>query len=59
MIVRHLHKAHELLTVLAQPTAEMAQLRALLTLPEGRYPTRRTWEWRLAALTDILPAKIA
>jgi len=59
MVVRHLHKVHELLTVLAQPTAEMAQLRALLTLPDGRYPTRRTWERRLAALPDTLPAQIA
>ena len=30
MIVRHLHKVNELLSVLAQPTAEMATLRALL-----------------------------
>lgn len=59
MIVRHLHTVHELLTVLAQPTAEMAQLRALLTLPDGRYPTRRTWERRLAALPAILPAQVA
>jgi hypothetical protein len=59
MIVRHLHKVHELLTVLDQPTAEMAQLRALLTLPDGRYPTRRTWERRLAALPGTLPAQIA
>ena len=28
MIVRHLHKVNELLSVLAQPTAEMAVLRA-------------------------------
>lgn len=42
MIVRDLHKVHELLSVLAQPTAEMEQLRQLLT-ENGRYPTRRTW----------------
>jgi hypothetical protein len=59
MIVRHLHKVHELLTVLAQPTAEMHALRGLLTLPDGRYPTRRTWERRLAALPETLPAQIA
>ena len=59
MIVRHLHKVHELLTVLAQPTAEMRALRGLLTLPDGRYPTRRTWERRLAALPATLPAQIA
>jgi hypothetical protein len=41
MIVRHLHTAHELLSVLAQPTAEMEHLRSLLTVA-GRYPTRPT-----------------
>ena len=59
MIVRHLHTVHELLTVLAQPTAEMAQLRGLLTLADGRSPTRRTWESRLAALPMTLPAQIS
>jgi hypothetical protein len=59
MIVRHLHKVHELLTVLGQPTAEMRQLRALLVLPDGRFPARRTWERRLAALPETLPAQIA
>jgi len=58
MIVRRLHTVHELLTVLDQPTAEMAQLRGLLTLPDGRYPTRRTWERRLAALPETLPTQI-
>jgi hypothetical protein len=58
MIVRHLHKVHELLTVLGQPTAEMGQLRALLVLPDGRFPARRTWERRLAALPETLPAQI-
>ena len=43
MLVRHLRKVYELLTVLAEPTAEMEMLRALLT-EHGRYPTRRTWE---------------
>jgi hypothetical protein len=58
MIVRHLHTVHERLAVVAQPTAEMQALRELLTLPDGRYPTRRTWERRLAALPDTLPAQI-
>lgn len=57
MIVRHLHNVHELLSVLAQPTAEMLQLRELLT-QEGRFPTRRTWERRLATIPDTLPAQI-
>jgi len=42
MIVRHLHKVHELLSVLDQPTDEMRTLCALL-MENGRYPTRRTW----------------
>ena len=58
MIVRHLHTPHELLAVLAQPTAEMQTLRGLLTLPDGRFPARRTWERRLAALPATLPAQI-
>ena len=58
MIVRRLHTVHELLAVLAQPTAEMAALRGLLTLPDGRYPARRTWERRLATLPDVLPAQV-
>ena len=57
MIVRHLHHVHELLGVLAQATAEMQQLRLLLA-EHGRFPTRRTWERRLKALPDTLPAQI-
>lgn len=57
MIVQHLHKVHELLTALDQPTAEMQALRALLT-EGGRYPTRRTWERRLKQLPESLPAQI-
>ncbi len=34
MIVRHLHNVHELLSVLAQPTAEMRTLWLLLTQQE-------------------------
>ena len=57
MLVRHLHNVHELLAVLAEPTAEMALLQALLT-EQGRYPTRRTWERRLKAMPATLPAQI-
>jgi hypothetical protein len=57
MIVKHLHKVFELLSVLEQPTAEMQVLRALLT-ENGRYPTRRTWERRLKGLPESLPAQI-
>ncbi len=59
MVVRRLHNVHELLAVLDQPAAEARQLRALLVLPDGRFPTRRTWERRLAALPATLPAQIA
>jgi hypothetical protein len=58
MIVRHLSKPGELLASLAEPTWEMAQVRALLT-EHGRYPSRRTWERRLARLPATLPAQIA
>jgi hypothetical protein len=57
MIVRHLHKVHELLSVLEQPTPEMQTLRALLT-ENGRYPSRRTWERRLKTIPATLPAQI-
>ena len=57
MIVRHLHNVHELLSVLAQPTAEMQRLRDLLA-EHGRFPARRTWERRLKALPETLPAQI-
>ena len=57
MIVRHLHKVNELLSVLAQPTAEMATLRALLH-EQATFPSRRTWERRLQAIPQTLPAQI-
>jgi hypothetical protein len=57
MIVRHLHKVKELLSVLAQPTAEMATLRSLLS-EQGRFPSRRTWQRRLKALPATLPAQM-
>lgn len=57
MIVRHLPTVYELRSVLDQPTAEMQTLRQLLTIA-GRYPTRRTWERRLKALPESLPAQI-
>ena len=57
MMVRRLHKVHQLLAALDQPTAEMQALRALLRV-EGRYPARRTWERRLKAIPESLPAQI-
>lgn len=57
MIVRRLPKVHSLLAVLDEPTPEMQQLRALLT-ENGRYPSRCTWQRRLRAIPDTLPAQI-
>jgi Transposase DDE domain len=57
MIVRRLGHVHELLGVLAEPTPEMQTLRALLT-EQGRFPCRRTFERRLAAIPATLPAQI-
>ena len=58
MIVRNLHKVHELLSVLELPTPEMQELRILLS-QDGRFPSRRTWERRLKAIPEYLPAQIA
>jgi hypothetical protein len=58
MILKRLPRVHLLLAVLAEPTPEMIRLRALLTDPQGRYPTRRTWERRLRAVPATLPAQI-
>ncbi len=57
MILRHLTTVNELLAVLAQPTPEMRLLRLLLT-ERGKFPSRRTWERRLKALPNTLPAQI-
>jgi hypothetical protein len=57
MVVRRLHKVHELLSVLHQPTPEMRALRSLLTVDDG-YRSRRTWEHRLKAIPEGLPRQI-
>jgi hypothetical protein len=58
MVVRQLPTVHALLAVLDQPTLEMQQLRQVLT-EQGRAPSRRTFERRLAQIPDTLPAQIA
>jgi len=58
MVLKRLPTVHALLAVLEQPTPEMRRLRELLT-EGGRFPARRTWERRLAALPTTLPAQIA
>lgn len=58
MILKHLHSPYEFFCVLQQPTPQMQVLRALLS-EGGRFPSRRTWEHRLKAIPDKLPAQIA
>jgi hypothetical protein len=58
MIVRRLNKVGELLAVLEEPTEELRHLRELLSGPEGRFPSRRTFQRRLRALPDTLPQRI-
>ncbi len=58
MIVRHLSQVHTFLTVVEQPTPQMRRLRRLL-MEGDRYPARRTFERRLRALPETLPAQIA
>lgn len=58
MLLRRLPTVHSLLDVLAEPSAEMQQVRASLTNAQGCFPSRRTWERRLAALPDRLPVLI-
>lgn len=58
MLVRRVTTAHGLWAIITQPTAEMGEVRGLLT-EHGRLPCRRTWERRLAHLPDTLPAQIA
>lgn len=57
MIVRRLYSASALLAFLAQDDATVQALRRLLH-EDGHFPTRRTWERRLAVLPTRLPALI-
>ena len=57
MIIRRLYTAYALLTFLNQDDPVAQQLRRLLH-EQGRFPTRRTWERRLAALPPHLPGLI-
>jgi hypothetical protein len=57
MIVRRLHKVHELLAVLDEPTHEMRAVRELLK-EDGRFPCRRTFERRLKAVPEKLTDQI-
>ena len=57
MIIRRLYTAYAFLAFLAQDDPLPQQLRLLLS-EHGRFPTRRTWERRLAALPQRLPGLI-
>ena len=57
MIIRRLYTAWALLAFLEQADPVVQQLRPLLT-EHGRFPTRRTWERRLATLPATLPSLI-
>ncbi len=58
MLIRHVQTPSGLLAILAQPTVEMQTLRQMLTDAQGRFPSRRTWERRLAAIPTTLPGQI-
>jgi DDE family transposase len=55
MIIRRLYTAWALLAFLQQDDPIVVQLRPRLT-EHGRFPTRRTWERRLAGLPATLPS---
>jgi len=57
MILRRLHRVHEVFTVLSYPSAEILEIRAVL-FPGGKLPSRRTFERRLKRLPERLPAQI-
>src|SRR4051812_50013134 len=57
MLVRNVSTVSGLIAILEQPTCEMQALRSRLT-EQGRFPSRRTWERRLATLPSSLPARI-
>jgi hypothetical protein len=57
MIIRRLYTAWALLAFLQQDDPVVAQVRPLLT-EHGQFPSRRTWERRLAALPATLPGLI-
>lgn len=57
MIIRRLYTAYALLAFLGQDDRLPRQLRPLLS-EQGRFPSRRTWERRLAALPQSLPGLI-
>lgn len=58
MVIRRIYSAYGLLVFLEQDTPLTQELRQLLSLPDGRCPSRRTWERRLQTLPETLPGLI-
>ncbi len=58
MVIRRVYSAYDLLAFLEQDTPLTRELRPLLSLPDGRFASRRTWERRLQALPETLPGLI-
>lgn len=58
MVSRRIYSGYGLLAFLNQQTPLTQELRQLLTLPDGRFPSRRTWDRRLEALPETLPGLI-
>ena len=58
MVVRRLYSAYSLLAFLEQDTELTRVLRVELSNDQGCFPSRRTWERRLARLPDTLPGLI-
>jgi hypothetical protein len=59
MLVRQVWTAHGLLALLAEPSTQVARVRAALADAHSRLPSRRTWERRLSRLAGVLPLLIA
>jgi hypothetical protein len=57
MVVRRLYTPHLLLAFLKQDDCVASRIKPLLTV-DGQFPSRRTWERRLAIVPDELPEMI-
>src|SRR5262245_52582554 len=54
MVLKRVPTVHGLLAVLERDTPEMRRVRQALTA-NGHFPSRRTWERRLATVATTLP----
>jgi Transposase DDE domain len=58
MQLKQVHRVNGLLAILNQQSCEMQMLRAELS-HEQRFPSRRTWERRIAELAEVLEQEVA